>query len=117
MKTNNTIFLLVICLFFVVLAGCSVESMQSSYKYEVSGTAGNYSITCEGAPSGTVQYSNVGSGWAYTWNQSSTRWLYMSAQNNTNSGTVTVKIICDGKVLAQQTSSGAYVIATVSGTY
>jgi hypothetical protein len=101
----------------IALTGCTKEQIQATYKYEVSGTAGNYSITCEGAPSGTVQYSNVGSGWAYTWKQSGTRWLYMSAQNNTGSGTVTVKIIRDGKVLAQQSSSGAYVIATVSGTY
>ena len=101
----------------ISITGCSKESMQSSYKYEVSGSAGDYSITCEGAPSGNVQYANVGSGWVYTWTQTGTRWLYMSAQNNTGSGSVTVKIIRDGKVLAQQTSSGAYVIATVDGTY
>lgn len=105
------------CVVLMVITGCSKESMQSNYKYEVSGSAGDFSITCEGAPSGTVQYANVGSGWAYTWTQTGTRWLYMSAQNNTGSGTVTVKIIRDGKVLAQQTSSGAYVIATVDGTY
>jgi len=106
-----------IVVIFIAITGCSKESMQSNYQYEVSGSAGDYSITCEGAPSGTVQYSNVGSGWAYKWTQTGTRWLYMSAQNNTGSGTVTVKIIRDGKVLAQQTSSGAYVIATVDGTY
>ena len=101
----------------IAITGCTKESMQSDYKYEVSGSARNFSITCEGAPSGTVQYANVGSGWAYTWKQTGTRWLYMSAQNNTSSGTVTVKIIRNGKVLAQQTSSGAYVIASVDGTY
>jgi hypothetical protein len=109
--------LIALSLLWVAISGCTKESMQSDYKYEVSGTAGDYSITCEGAPSGTVQYSNVGSGWAYTWKQTGTRWLYMSAQNNTDSGTVTVKIIRNGKVLAQQTSSGAYVIATVDGEY
>jgi hypothetical protein len=109
--------LIALSLLWVAISGCTKESMQSDYKYEVSGTAGDYSITCEGAPSGTVQYSNVGSGWAYTWKQTGTRWLYMSAQNNTDSGTVTVKIIRDGKVVAQQTSSGAYVIATVDGEY
>jgi hypothetical protein len=109
--------LIALSLLLVAITGCTKESMQSDYKYEVSGTAGDYSITCEGAPSGTVQYSNVGSGWAYTWKQTGTRWLYMSAQNNTDSGTVTVKIIRDGQVVAQQTSSGAYVIATVDGTY
>ncbi len=109
--------LIALSLLWMAITGCTKESMQSDYKYEVSGTAGDYSITCEGAPSGTVQYSNVGSGWAYTWKQTGTRWLYMSAQNNTDNGTVTVKIIRDGKVVAQQTSSGAYVIATVDGTY
>jgi len=109
--------LIALSLLLVAITGCTKESMQSDYKYEVSGTAGDYSITCEGAPSGTVQYSNVGSGWAYTWKQTGTRWLYMSAQNNTDSGTVTVKIIRDGQVVAQQTSSGAYVIATVDGEY
>jgi hypothetical protein len=109
--------LIALSLLWVAITGCTKESMQSDYKYEVSGTAGDYSITCEGAPSGTVQYSNVGSGWAYTWKQTGTRWLYMSAQNNTDSGTVTVKIIRDGQVVAQQTSSGAYVIATVDGEY
>jgi hypothetical protein len=109
--------LIALSLLWVAITGCTKESMQSDYKYEVSGTGGDFSITCEGAPSGTVQYSNVGSGWAYTWKQTGTRWLYMSAQNNTDSGTVTVKIIRNGKVLAQQTSSGAYVIATVDGEY
>jgi hypothetical protein len=113
----KSIISLVLLLLILTISGCTKDSVQSTYKYEVSGSAGNYSITCEGAPSGTVQYSNVGSGWAYTWKQTGTRWLYMSAQNNTGSGTVTVKIIRDGKVLIQQTSSGAYVIATVSGTY
>jgi uncharacterized lipoprotein NlpE involved in copper resistance len=106
-----------IAVIFMTFLGCSKESIESIYQYEVSGSAGNYGITCEGAPSGTVQYSDVGSGWTYKWTQTGTRWLYMSAQNNTNSGSVTVKIIRDGKVVAQQTSSGAYVIATVDGTY
>lgn len=109
--------LLIALTFLILITGCSKEPSQVSYQYEVSGSAGNYSITCEGAPSGTVQYSNVGSGWTYKWTQSGTRWLYMSAQNNTSSGTVTVKIIRDGKVVGQQTSSGAYVIATTDGTY
>ncbi len=114
MKFNAFILSL---LTLILFTGCSKESMESNYEYEVSGSAGNYSITCEGAPSGTAQYSNVGSGWTYKWTQTGTRWLYMSAQNNTSSGTVTVKIIREGKVVAQQTSSGAYVIATVDGTY
>ena len=87
--------------------------------YEVTGTENNYNLTIEAAPSGTEQYSNVGSGWKYTWTQvnDNPRFLYVSAQNQNSSGTVIVKIIKDGTVIATNTSSGAYVIATVSGTY
>jgi len=46
-------------LILVSITECSKESMQSNYKYEVSGSAGNYSITFEGAPSGTLQYAKV----------------------------------------------------------
>jgi hypothetical protein len=106
-----------IILFYLLLSSCSKEDLEKNYEYEVSGSASSFSVTCEGAPSGTVQYSNVGSGWKYTWTQSGTRWLYLSAQNNTSSGSVTVKIIRKGRVLAKQTSDGAYVIATVDGTY
>jgi hypothetical protein len=114
MKTKVFTSIIVI---FMTFISCSKDSIETSYQYEVSGSTGNYSITCEGAPSGTFQYADVGSGWTYKWTQTGTRWLYMSAQNNTSSGSVTVKIIRDGKVVAQQTSKGAYVIATVDGTY
>ncbi len=43
----------------MTFTGCSKDSIESSYQYEVSGSAGNYSITCEGATSGTVQYSDT----------------------------------------------------------
>lgn len=43
--------------------------------------------------------------------------LYISAQNNTNSGYVTVVIIVNNEVWKNSTSSGSYVIATASGYY
>ena len=67
--------LLIALIFLILITGCSKEHSQVSYQYEVSGSAGNYSITCEGSPSGTVQYSNGDSGWTYKWTQSGTRWL------------------------------------------
>ena len=42
------------------------------------------------------------------------RFLYVSAQNQNNSGSVTTKIYVDGKQKKESTSSGAYVIATSS---
>lgn len=100
----------------LLLSGCSKENWPEYY-YEVTGSGPSFDVTIEGSPSGTAQFANVGSGWKYTWKQSGTRWLYVSAQNQGSSGTVTVKIVRNGKVKATQTSSGAYVIATVSGEY
>jgi predicted small lipoprotein YifL len=103
------------------MVSCSKDSPlylgKSDYSYTVTGSSGSYNVTIEGAPKGTAQYSNVGSGWKYTWTQSGTRFLYVSAQNNKNSGSVTVSILKNGKIIATQTSSGAYVIASVDGTY
>lgn len=98
------------------LGGCSKDG-GTEYYYEVTGSGGSFDVTIEGAPSGTAQFADVRSGWRYKWNQYGTRWLYVSAQNNNSSGDVTVKIVRRGKVKATQTSSGGYVIATVSGEY
>lgn len=43
--------------------------------------------------------------------------LYISAQNDTDSGYVTVIIIVNNEVWKNSTSSGAYVIATANGYY
>jgi hypothetical protein len=93
------------------------EATKSEYKYEVSGTSGSYSVTLQNVDNNTQQWSSVSNGWYYGWTQTGTRWLYLSAQNNIANGNVTVKIIKDGKVVATNTSYGAYSIATVSGDY
>ena len=107
-------YLLLLPLLF--LAGCSKDG-GPEYSYEVTGSGTAFDVTIEGAPSGTAQFSGVRSGWTYTWHQTGTRWLYVSAQNTGSTGSVTVKIVRNGKVKATQTSSGAYVIASVSGEY
>ncbi len=99
------------------ITSCSKELFNSEYKYEVSGTGGSYDVTLENTDNNTQQHSSVGNGWFYEWEQSGTRWLYLSAQNNNSSGSVTVKIYRKGKVVAENTSYGGYTIATVSGDY
>jgi hypothetical protein len=42
--------------------------------------------------------------------------MYVSGQNATEYGTVTCRIKVDGNVVSQNTSSGAYSIATCSGS-
>ncbi len=111
---KHIFFLISLC----VISSCTkYKATKSEYKYEVSGTSGSYSVTIQNVDNNTQQWSSVANGWNYSWTQTGTRWLYLSAQNNTANGNVTVKIIRDGKVVATNTSYGAYSIATVSGDY
>ncbi len=44
------------------------------------------------------------------------QFFYISAQNHEDKGTVTCTVEVDGQVVSINTSSGAYVIASCSGT-
>lgn len=111
---NYQLMILSTLLATLLLASCAKEK---SYTYEVTGTSGSYSVTLQNTDNNTQQWASVGNGWTYKWSQKGTRWLYLSAQNNNASGNVTVRIIKDGKIVAENTSVGAYTIATVSGDY
>ena len=104
------------------LTGCyepidpPVEEWHEFY-YEVTGTGDSFSVTYENADGNTSQKSSVKSGWIYSWKQKGTCWLYLAAQNNSDHGSVTVKIVREGKVIASNTSNGGYAIADVSGDF
>lgn len=117
-----------------VLTSCSKEEdltkeVTYPYKYEVTGTGGDYSMTIQNTSDNTQQWSSVGNGWVYSWTQkltvdgngtpleNQTRFLYVSAQNNSSTGNVTVKIYRNNVVVATNTGYGAYTIATASGSY
>ena len=117
-----------------VLTSCSKEEdltkeVTYPYKYEVTGTSGDYSMTIQNTSDNTQQWSSVGNGWVYSWTQkltvdgngtpleNQTRFLYVSAQNNSSTGNVTVKIYRNNVVVATNTGYGAYTIATASGSY
>ncbi len=115
---KKLIFILFVVIGLTTISSCGkFEPTNSQYKYEVTGTSGNYSVTIQNTDDNTQQWSSVSNGWYYSWSQTGTRWLYLSAQNNTANGSVTVKIYKDGQVVASNTSYGAYSIATVSGDY
>jgi Mycobacterium membrane protein len=88
--------------------------------YEVLGSASSVDTT-ERTPSGSRQQSNVAvpmtreSGGPVTYSMSPGAFAYISAQNNGDTGVVTCRILVDGMVLAEVSSSGAYVIATCDG--
>jgi hypothetical protein len=115
---KKVVYSLILLIGLFTISSCEkYESSNSQYKYEVTGTSGDYSVTIQNTDDNTQQWSSVSNGWYYSWSQTGTRWLYLSAQNNTASGSVTVKIYKDGQVVASNTSYGAYSIATVSGDY
>jgi hypothetical protein len=83
--------------------------------YEITGTAIYVDVTLSNSTGGTEQYSDVPLPKQYTYASFSDPFVYISAQNQGESGTVTVSIYINGNLFKTSTSSGAYVIATASG--
>jgi len=111
------IFCLLILLFILFsLMGCKKKNSWSIV-YEVKGTSNDYNVTYANYQSNTEQRSSVSSGWTYSFSTGITyQFLYISAQNNKGSGDVRVNIYIDGNLYATAYSSGAYVVATASGS-
>lgn len=84
--------------------------------YEITGTANSVSITLSNATGGTEQYGNAKVPQSITYSDFKSSFLYISAQNNGERGSVTVTIYVNGRAVKTATSSGAYVIATASGS-
>lgn len=86
-------------------------------EYRVSGSAYSVFITYANKTEGTSQeYANIP--WTYSWSGAkSGQFLYVSAQNQWETGSVTVEIYKNGSLYKTSTSTGAYVIATASGSY
>jgi hypothetical protein len=83
-------------------------------EYKITGTASRVSVTLNNATGGTEQYDNVSVPHTYIFDTFTDWFLYISAQNQGEYGSVTVTIYLNGEVVATSTSSGAYVIATAS---
>jgi hypothetical protein len=82
----------------------------------ITGTASSVSVTLSNPTGGTEQYIDVYLPCTYSYSSFPANWLYISAENNGESGTVTVTIYVKGYLYKTSTSSGAYTIATASGT-
>ena len=119
MKKSILAFLL-LCIIGSALAGCSGSSLTSTEAdttvvYEVTGTATEVSITISNPQGGTEQYASAGLPSKFTYHGFPNNFLYISAQNLGDSGSVTVTIYINDMVYKTSTSKGAYVIATASG--
>lgn len=104
----------------VGLAGCSGKNPltgSGTVVYKVTGTAGKVDITYSGSGGSTLQQSNVSTPWSTNIAAHSGDFLYVSAQNDGETGCVEVQIVSGSSVLKDGQSCGAFVVATVSTTY
>jgi hypothetical protein len=81
--------------------------------YRVKGTAGSVALTYRNAKGGTEQGS-VRLPWEMSFDAKGGSFLYVSAQNQSASGSVTCEILLDDESRTSSTSNGAYVIAECS---
>ena len=84
--------------------------------YEITGSASYVDVTLSNPTGGTEQYGPVAVPHSYTYQDFPGYFLYISAQNQGESGSVTTTIYVNGEVYKTSTSSGAYVIASASGS-
>jgi len=98
-----------------LLTGCT-PFKPYAVEYRVTGSAPSVSVTYENASRGTSQATGCGLPWTYSFEGYRNQFVYISAQNEGESGTVTASIYVDGKCYWTSTSSGAYVIATACGS-
>ncbi len=92
------------------------EYAKYDFQYRITGTCGSVDITYSNQYGGTEQNKNVRLPVFIGFNARGGHFLYISAQNNGKYGSVIVEIYKKGKLYKKSQSSGAYVIATVSGS-
>lgn len=108
--------ILIVCFvaLFSIGGTCDSPNSPAVVEYKITGTASWVDVTLTNATGGTEQYSGVLVPHTYTFRNYTDWFLYISAQNQGDSGSVTVTIYLNGEVVNTATSSGAYVIATAS---
>tara|TARA_Y100000748_G_C15106336_1_gene336470 strand:- start:83 stop:430 length:348 start_codon:yes stop_codon:yes gene_type:complete len=101
---------------FLILVGCEDSKVKKwDVMYKVKGSGSSFDVTMSNQDGGTSQLDNVNSGWSYSFRTEDERhFLYISAQNQSNTGSVTTEIYIDGSLMKSSTSDGAYVIASCS---
>ena len=116
---KKLLYLMVVVAFIaaLVVTACGVTDRTTyQVKYEVTGTAQSASLTYQNKDGGTSQESDVVLPWTYSFEGESGDFVYISAQNSGETGSVITTIYRDGDVFKTSTSTGAYVIASASGS-
>lgn len=96
--------------------GSSPDSVKS-VTYRVDGTATQVAITYANSSEGTSQITTTTPWTLQFQDPTEGQFLYVSAQNQHETGSVHVSITKNGTLYKESTSTGAFVIATASGSY
>ena len=111
---NNILAIWVCTMILLIVSSSGCLSTTYNVKYEVTGSASKVFITYQNENGGTSQ-EEASVPWSYSFTAESGDFVYVSAQNQGDNGSVTVTIYKDGEVFKTSTSSGGYVIATADG--
>jgi hypothetical protein len=110
---------LLLCWLLSQGSGDTPSSFSSGTTYEViykvTGTASRASLTYNNEQGGTEQ-TEIAIPWEKQFTVKRGEFLYISAQNEGETGSVTCEIWVDGNKWRESTSSGAYKIASCSGS-
>jgi hypothetical protein len=113
---NRAISVIWLFLIISLLSSCKYVSNERDVrivKYEILGTAHRVTITFVNAKGETETFNHLEMPWERNiYPQKG--YLYLSVQNERHHGSVTARIWVDGKITKESTSSGPFVIATVS---
>ncbi len=115
---------IIVLLCLSVLLSCELfqedEKSPIPVEYKVTCTTGLVDLTIENASGGTSQFDDMATPWSYSFEVNNPEYgyffVYVSAQNQQSSGTVTAQIYVNNSLYKTSTSTGAYVIATASGS-
>ena len=101
----------------LLLTACTNPFDSSiTVKYEVTGSAELVNVTYQNNNGGISQITDVVLPWSMTFSGNPEDYVYLSAQNQGETGSITVTIFKNDDVFKSATSTGSYVVASVSGT-
>lgn len=100
----------------LLAAGCAQDPKDDQLEYHVSGSACSASITYTNSGGNAAQVAGAVLPWSLTFEARRGFFAYVSAQNQCASGNVRAEIFYEGELVEFSESTGAYVIATASGS-
>lgn len=101
----------------LALSGCDSLLGRSNVMYEVTGSnVSKVSLTYESEGGGTAQIASASVPWTSSFKADKDDFLYVSAQIIEGTGSITVTIYKNEKILETASASGFASIATASGS-